>query len=170
MYYRNIFDILNYERRVSIMTLLKWIVVIESLFIFVDPIHAKPVSDSLVSPPKKKSATIAIFKSALLPGWGQWYNEQKLKAIIVFGGELVLMTNVMYFNQKVQASQTSGEKIFYEENRSRYVWWFFGVYLLNLLDAYVDAHLWDFEIGPDLSFSNMLSLETPFMFRLKWDF
>jgi hypothetical protein len=100
-----------------------------------------------------KSPNGAMVRSALLPGLGQWYNGQKFKAILVLGGELGLMANAIYQNQQVVRSQTEEEKAFYANNRSLSLWWFFGVYFLNILDAYVDAHLMDFDVGPELTVS-----------------
>jgi hypothetical protein len=99
-----------------------------------------------------KSPRAAMIRSALLPGLGQWYNGQKFKAVLVFGGELGLMANAIYQNQRVVQSKTEGERAFYLNNRSLSLWWLFGIYLLNILDAYVDAHLMDFDVGPELSF------------------
>ena len=98
-----------------------------------------------------KSPNGAMVRSALLPGLGQWYNGQKFKAVLVLGGELGLMANAVYQNQQVVQSQTEEEKAFYVNNRSLSLWWFFGVYFLNILDAYVDAHLMDFDVGPELT-------------------
>lgn len=99
----------------------------------------------------EKSPRVAVIRSALVPGWGQWYNGQKLKALLVLGGELALAGNAILYNQWAVKSSTKMEREFYQYNRSRFLWWFFGVYLLNILDAYVDAHLWNFDTGPDLS-------------------
>jgi hypothetical protein len=106
---------------------------------------------TLVSEPVVKSPTGAMIRSAFCPGWGQWYNQQYFKAILVFGVEAGLVVNSIYLNQKAVKSQTLSEQEFYQSNRSLSLWWLFGVYLLNILDAYVDAHLWNFDTSPDLS-------------------
>lgn len=43
------------------------------------------------------------------------------------------------------------KKDFYRKNRDLSIFAFFGVYLLSVLDAYVDAQLSTFDISPDLS-------------------
>ncbi len=43
------------------------------------------------------------------------------------------------------------KKDFYRRNRDLSVFCFVGVYLLSVVDAYVDAHLSEFDITPDLS-------------------
>ena len=132
---------------------------------------AQNSEDSLqVIPIKTKSPNKALIRSAMLPGLGQWYNEQKIKAIIVLGGELGLIASAVFQNQKVVQSQTDWERDFYENNRSLSLWWFVGIYFLNLLDAYVDAHLWEFDVGPELSLltesSNQKNMYITFTFRL----
>ncbi len=122
------------------------------LFFLTIRIWAQTESDTLqIAKPKAKSPVGAVVRSALIPGLGQWYNEQKLKAALVLGGELALAGNAVYYNQMAVKSRTDDEGEFYRNIRSRFIWWIAGVYFLNLLDAYVDAHLWDFDTGPDLS-------------------
>ncbi len=125
-------------------------------FFFVSSILAQVENDAiqLVGSPKK-SPTGAVIRSALLPGLGQWYNDQRLKALVVLGGELALAGNAIYYNQMAVKSSTYDEGEFYRDLRGRFIWWFAGIYLLNLLDAYVDAYLWDFDTGPDLSMHPM---------------
>lgn len=96
----------------------------------------------------------AMFRSAILPGWGQWYNNQKIKAGIAFCAETGLIANAVFLNQKVVASSTEDERLFYESNRSLSVWLAVGVYFLVIFDAYVDAHLSDFDISTDLSLTS----------------
>ena len=43
------------------------------------------------------------------------------------------------------------KKDFYRKNRDLSIFAFFGVYLLSVIDAYVDAQLSTFDITPDLS-------------------
>ena len=102
---------------------------------------------------KTNSPNKAMIRSALMPGLGQWYNKKKFKAILVLGGELGLMANAVYQNQQAVRSRSEEERAFYVNNRSLSLWWFFGIYLLNIFDAYVDAQLMDFDVGPDLSMS-----------------
>ena len=100
---------------------------------------------------QSKSVKSAILKSAFIPGWGQWYNDQKFKALIVFGGEMALIGGAIVQNQRAVASVSLQEKEFYQYDRSKFIWWLVAAHLLNVLDAYVDASLWDFDTGPDLS-------------------
>ncbi len=103
--------------------------------------------------------------SAVLPGLGQWYNEQYIKSVIVFSGEAALIANSVYYNQKIfeakrddRLSDSDKEEAiaFYKNWRSQFIWYAAGFYFLNILDAYVDAHLFSFDVGPDLSYNGFL--------------
>jgi len=119
---------------------------------------------------QEKSPRGAIFRSALLPGWGQWYNGKKLKALIVLGGELAIVGNAVYFNQKVVRSSSDFEKQYYQYYRNRAFWWLLAAHLLNILDAYVDAHLWNFDTGPDLSLRGEMKEERQTFITFRWAF
>ena len=48
---------------------------------------------------KTKNPTGAMIRSLVFPGLGQWYNNKKFKALIVFGAETGLLANAIYLNQ-----------------------------------------------------------------------
>ncbi|MDZ7262965.1 MAG: DUF5683 domain-containing protein [candidate division KSB1 bacterium] len=98
-----------------------------------------------------KSPKGAMLRSLIFPGWGQWYNQKRLKAVVVFGTEIGLLANSIYLNQKCQASQTTLEREFYINNRNLSNWWLLGVVLFSMADAFVDAHLYRFDESPELS-------------------
>ena len=98
-----------------------------------------------------KSPKAAVMRSAILPGWGQWTNGQRFKSVLVFGAELALAGNAAYQNRLALRSKTLVEREFYKNNRNQSIWWFAAVYFLSLADAYVDAQLWHFDAGPNLS-------------------
>ena len=106
------------------------------------------VADSLAR--KGKNPTGAMLRSIVFPGWGQWYNGKHFKAILVFGAEAGIIANTIRQNQRVQASKSELEREFYLENRRLSNWWLAGVILLSMIDAYVDAHLYDFDESPNL--------------------
>ena len=99
---------------------------------------------------KTKNPTGAMLRSIAFPGWGQWYNGKRFKAVIVFGAEAGIIVNTIYQNQKVQKSKSKFERDFYLENRRLSNWWLAGAILLSMIDAYVDAHLYDFDESPEL--------------------
>ncbi len=102
-----------------------------------------------------KSPTGAMIRSLIIPGWGQWYNNKKVKAIVVFGAETGVLINSIYLNQMKQKSTTDWEREYYINNRNLSNWWLVGIVLFSLADAFVDAHLSDFDESPDLSYMNI---------------
>ena len=40
---------------------------------------------------------------------------------------------------------------FYKDQRDSFTWYFFILYVLNIVDAYVDASLYSFDVSPALS-------------------
>jgi len=124
-----------------------------------------------ISEVKTKSPRTAMICSLMFPGLGQLYNGKKFKALVFFGGEIGLLYNSIYLNQKYKESTDDFVKNFYIENRNLSNWWLVGVVLISILDAYVDAHLYSFDESPDLSikyvpFENnqriLLSFSMPF--------
>ena len=99
----------------------------------------------------KKSPKGAMIRSLVFPGWGQWYNEQKIKAVLVFSLESFLLRLSVYYPHKA-ANSVSGSQaeLFYKDKRNLTYLWIGGFTLLSMLDAYIDAHLYDFDSGPDL--------------------
>ncbi len=112
----------------------------------------------------QKSPTGALLRSAVLPGWGQFYNESYWKVPIVWGvtGWFVYMwtdRNTLYkdFQNQynislIETSQVGDDKLkrlrdFYRDDRDQFVFYIGLTYFLNLIDAYVDAHLFDFDVG-----------------------
>jgi hypothetical protein len=115
---------------------------------------AGQMADSAAVEPAKAagpSPRAAVLRSAVLPGWGQWTNGQKIKSVLVMGGGLGLIGNAYVQNRLALRAGSADEREFYRNNRSQSIWWFAGLYLLNLADAYVDAELWNFDAGPNLS-------------------
>lgn len=111
----------------------------------------------------QKSAWGAVLRSAVVPGWGQIYNDSYLKAPIVWGicGWFVynyILNNNNYTKYKklylTEPSATFGDvyklrREFYRDQRDLFAMYFVFAYLGNLVDAYVDAHLFDFSVTED---------------------
>ena len=100
---------------------------------------------------KIKSPKTAMIYSAVFPGLGQLYNGKKLKAVIFFGGEFGLLANSIYLNQQYKKSIFEYDKEFYLNNRNLSTWYLVGAVLFSVIDAFVDAHLYNFDESPDLS-------------------
>ena len=121
--------------------------------ILCQPIQA---ADTTAVQPKGKSPSGALLRSLVVPGWGQLYNGKYLKALIYAGAQLSFayaahVQNNRYLHYKNLDNDDLAE--FYKDDRNRMLWWIFGVTLLSMGDAYVDAHLWNFDVSDDLSAS-----------------
>ncbi len=108
--------------------------------------HAGPaVRDSIKSP------TGAMLRSLAVPGWGQWYNGKKFKAVLAAGGEIGLVADAIWLNQLAVRAGNEYDRMYYKDNRSLAIWWLAAVILYSMADAYVDAHLYKFDESPALS-------------------
>ena len=122
---------------------------------------------------KEHSPKKAAWMSALLPGLGQIYNDKIWKVPIIYGAAGV----VYYFydmnaglydeyqqayrdfnNGKIEeykgydkAEELKSAKDYYRRNRDLNIILFGVIYLANILDASVDAHLYNFDVSRDLS-------------------
>ena len=123
--------------------------------------------------PKKHSPHKASIYSAILPGAGQVYNKKYWKVPIVYTalGSAVYFTfnNQQKYNQYRDAfllrqdgskdeydgiysdSQLITIMEYYERNKELSIIMVAAVYILNIVDASVDAHLFDFDVSEDLS-------------------
>jgi hypothetical protein len=99
----------------------------------------------------KKNPTSAMLRSMALPGWGQWYNEKKFKAVIFGGAEIGLVADAIVQNQLAARSGNILDREFYRNNRSLAIWYLGAAILYSMADAYVDAHLFDFDDRQELT-------------------
>ena len=121
-----------------------------------------------------KSPGTALLLSAILPGAGQWYNESYWKVPVVVGVGAYFVAqwfnnNKRYHDYRDQyaASLTSSTvntqvqdyylqlREFYKDQRNSFVWYYLILYMVNLVDAYVDASLYGFDVSGDLSLRPM---------------
>ncbi len=105
------------------------------------------VQDTLMS----RSPRGAMLRSLVLPGGGQFYNGKWFKGLVIGGTEVGLVIDAIVQNQWAQESDYYYDKEFYRENRSLAIWWLAGVVLYSVTDAFVDAHLADFDDSPNVS-------------------
>ncbi len=118
----------------------------------------------------KKNPWKAVMFSAVLPGSGQFYNESywKIPVIAGLGGYFVyelIKNNNRYLDYKsqYQNSQTqqnpSGDpyllslREFYRDQRDNFIIYSGILYVAQLVDAYVDAQLFDFNVSDNAHFS-----------------
>lgn len=138
-----------------------------------------------------KSPSEALWKS-VIPGWGQYYNEEYWKAPILFGAAVGLGGLIYYFNGEynsysdqlevatragtkipidnpdnlgdtyypirknvltdLQIRQLKGNKESNRDSRDMMAFYLLGVYVISAVDAFVGAHLYDFNVDEDLSY------------------
>ena len=131
---------------------------------------AQDLTQSTHSPRK------AALLSAGLPGLGQIYNRKYWKVPFVYAG---LLTSAYYINDNYKQYKTYKEayliridsdpnttdnflgeysngdliilKDFYRRNREISIFCLVGTYILNIVDASVDAHLFYYDISEDIS-------------------
>jgi Family of unknown function (DUF5683) len=127
-----------------------------------------------------KSTTTALLASMIVPGAGQIYNGSYWKVPLIWGVEYYFAS--VYRNQNnlykqnralyvplrdsaaVTGDQTTQNKAtyylglsnFYRDQRDTFGWYIVIAYAVNLIDAYVDASLFNFEVNPNLQPTNEL--------------
>ena len=109
------------------------------------------------------SPTRAVLATPLFPGWGQLYSDNFWKAGLAFGTEMYFWTNILNRDrQAVRARDFANTFPPDDPNYDRYnaiaeesweqmrdfAWWSGGVLLIIALDAYVGAHLFNFDQDP----------------------
>jgi hypothetical protein len=129
--------------------------------------------------PKKHSVGRAAIYSAVIPGLGQAYNKKYWKIPIIYAGFGVMgyfvITNNNEYNQfkeaylyvangetypidnpyvtKYNQTQLKDAMDYYRRNRDLSIILTGLWYTLNILEAYVDAHFFDYDISDDLTMS-----------------
>lgn len=139
-------------------------------FSLINEVTAQDISNQIQSPRK------AALLSLVVPGSGQIYNKKYWKIPIIYAG---LLTSAYYVNDNHNkytqykeayliridnnpnttddyAEQYSSNdlitlKDFYRRNREISILCFVGTYILNIVDASVDAHLFDYDISENIS-------------------
>ena len=113
--------------------------------------------------------------SAILPGAGQVYTKKHWKIPIIYAGLITSAYYIKESNDSYQLYKTtylnriSGDNSdefqgqysndnlitltnHYRRNREISILCFVGAYILNIVDASVSAHLFDYDVSDDLSF------------------
>ncbi len=119
----------------------------------------------------KKSPLGALFRSLALPGWGQIYVHQYWKAPLFFGGAAVMYYYTFKHHKDfldysrqyddVAKINPNDPKLYFlrirrensRDNRDISIFFLVGVYGLSMLDAYVDAHLFNFDVSEKITLS-----------------
>lgn len=133
------------------------------------------IKEIITETPRNRPNKIALY-SAMLPGLGQIYNKKAWKIPIIYGGATVLVfgainsnTQYLFFRDALflevdgdpdtinetglNESQIRRRVDFFRRNRDFFIILTGALYLLNVLDAHVDAHLREFEVNEQLAIS-----------------
>jgi hypothetical protein len=121
----------------------------------------------------------ALLYAAILPGMGQVYNKKYWKLPLVYGGFISIGYGINFYNQLykeykhelfINLEQGFGENEIRPDTRTTtrgyrvavdrakrerdfMIILMGGMYLLQIIDAHVDAHLKEFDLNPDLQVS-----------------
>jgi len=123
-----------------------------------------------------RRANKAAWMSAVLPGLGQAYNKSYWKIPVLYAGAATLVFFINENNKEYQSykdaylyrldgdpatvddrypnltdADIAVRKDYYRRNRDFSIILTGVLYVLNIIDAYVDAHLKEFDISDDLS-------------------
>lgn len=107
---------------------------------------------------RKKNPGVAMLCSAILPGLGQTYNGRRLKVGLMVGftsfyfGNGWLSWKAHERSIAARDAAPPGSQTFARENENaeiykqdarRFLWWSGAVWLIGILDSWIDAHLYD---------------------------
>ncbi len=115
--------------------------------------------------PLSKSPGWAAARSAILPGWGQAYVGNWIFATVFAGAEAGLVYGAYVQHDRYVTALEKSENVkkdadrivlersanFYRDDRNKLFWYIAGLTIIASMDAYVEAHLYDFHIDPVLS-------------------
>jgi Family of unknown function (DUF5683) len=132
--------------------------------------NSKKTEDENISSKDPKKASLY---SAILPGAGQFYNEKYWKLPIVYAGFGTLIYfidrntkyykdlkqaiidypdhDLKYFDNGLTLDQITRGKDIYKRYREMSFIFTAGFYIIQIIDATVDAYLFDWDVGEDIS-------------------
>ena len=116
------------------------------------------VSDSIDREKRLRQRPMwALFKSMVVPGWGQIGNRRYIKAAVYFGLEAWMVGGSIHYGQQASdfrllfdntpRDAVSLRNDYYslyrdrQDERNKYTWFAVIVAFFSMFDAYVDAHL-----------------------------
>ncbi len=134
----------------------------------------QPSDDSLAIP--HHSPNMAIIMSAIMPGLGQIYNGKIWKVPIIYGAEMTAIYSFHFYQIRykrvlnilkddggqgqerydvygndIPGSSLERARDFYRRWRDYSGLFIAGIYVLNIVDALVDAYFFEYDISDDLS-------------------
>jgi hypothetical protein len=147
---------------------------------FSDSLDLKAGSVNISSERHAKSGNLAMLLSAVVPGAGQVYAHRYYTIPIIWGfgayfASTAIKANQQYedfrgkFTESVRLdtanhlgnSYFSKARDFYHNQRDEFILYLTLTYLLNIIDAYVGATLYDFDVSDDLGGSANIRFRIP---------
>lgn len=107
----------------------------------------------------------ALLRSAVIPGWGQFYTKHPLKGGLMMAAQgtfigMALRADGWVKDLTVERQAATDPSVlendieWWRGERRRWILWAFGLWLYSMADAFVDAHLFNFdEIEPQFEIS-----------------
>ncbi|MEW5993531.1 MAG: DUF5683 domain-containing protein, partial [Candidatus Zixiibacteriota bacterium] len=103
----------------------------------------------------RQPPTIALFKSLLVPGWGQLGNRRYIKAVVFAGLDAWFIGSAIHYGRQASdfrhefenATPVADRNQLYDlyldrkDERNKFRWFAVIVTFISMFDAYVDAHL-----------------------------
>ena len=108
------------------------------------PLGATEVEADSTRTDSLPSAHGALLRSAVLPGWGQFYNGRPVKGLFFGAASATALTAVVVEHRRIRSAPTPEDHQDRTARRNSRLLYFALSVGLAAIDAYVDAHLADF--------------------------
>ena len=110
---------------------------------------------------RHKSGKVAMLSSAVLPGLGQVYNGRRIKVAVMVGVASGYLSQVWLNHKASQRARSLRDRTekdtsqwalqnrlidFYDDEAVTWIWWSGAVWVIGILDAWTDAHLYDIRV------------------------
>lgn len=140
--------------------------------VIIDTVKSAPDTVELKSYASRYDPRKAIMYAAVLPGLGQVYNKKYWKLPLVYGGFIGFGYGISFYQkgytkykaelfdiletqEPISASGYTEDQLRnivnkYRRERDFMIILMAGMYLLQMVDAHVDAHLKEFDLNPNL--------------------
>ncbi len=100
-----------------------------------------------IPPITGRNPSTALLRSAIMPGWGQFYNDEPLKGVIFGTVELGLLSWLITEHIASEEARNNDDEqayLLHSQRRLDLIWYTSAAWLFGMLDAYVDAYLFSF--------------------------
>ena len=112
----------------------------------------------------------ALLRSAVIPGWGQFYTKHYFKSVGFFATHAYFAYQFYGEHQRLADIEETNRRNRVEYTRNTWAWRYLAAYVLCITDAYVDAHLASFPDDEDALSLGMMPMEAGWMVHLNLSF